>query len=670
MTKLITRILYVLLFSMTVLMPGIVLGQISASTKLELYNRQADKPCAIRSNQNSQLMRCFVTVDCDDVVKTLKEFGVKINSSFNDYLVAQVPYDKIEAIAGLNGVKSISLSMPMELCNDSARFYGNVDAVLNGEGLPSLFTGRDVIIGIIDTGIDFNHINFKGFDGKSRVKRVYMPQDSTGVSPVIDGDTLPGSHYVSPEQIALLTTDTPNATHGTHTTGTAAGGYIANGLHGVAPEAELVLCGMTSLYDTDIACSIKYIQDYARKVGKPSVISMSFSSQEGAHDGTSPLCRLFDERSSAGNVLVISSGNNARERVYLSKTFSGTANDTLRTYIDNYGSKSVYKGFVSSWSETSEPHFVGITVVDKTTHSEVLSMPMFTVSDSVLVITVDSIPALQPYMTGELLYASAVEDNDRFHSIVQMKVTPTQSRYRIGLKYISNSMQMMRAWSSGIIMINDASVPGYTSAVRESCISDLATGDQAISVGAYCTKRYTPSLSNGINDNSRVTPLDIAYFSSYGPDARGISRPDICAPGAALVSSGNRYNENWSSSLSFYVLYGGEKYPYYSSMGTSMSAPYVAGVIALWLQHSPRLTPNDIRDIMSHTSICDDYVTNGNSELWGYGKIDAFAGMQYVIDNYPNGVKGDLNNDGMVDVEDVNMMINIILHREYFLNTP
>lgn len=612
-----------------------------------------------------QSVKCFISITDETVKSQLQSLGVNVNCKIGNTIVAQLPQALLGRVIASSGVKSLSVSIPMELCNDSARYYGNVDAVQEGIGLPLSFAGRDVIIGIIDVGIDFNHINFIDANGKSRVRRVYMPQDTTGISPVIDGDTLPGSHYETAEQIALLTTDTPNATHGTHTTGTAAGSYMTNGLHGVAPEADLVLCGMPALYDTDIACTIKYIIDYAKREGKSVVISMSFSSQEGAHDGTSPLCRLFDELSDAGQIFVVSAGNNARERIYLQHVFTNE-NDTVYTYIDNYSSSSSYKGFVSSWSETDKPHYLGLTVIDKYTHSEVLSMPIMPINDSAAVLNIDSIPEFLPYLTGRVLYASAVEDNGRFHSIVEMNVKAIESaRYRVGIKIIGEPGEMFRAWSSGIIMINDASVPGYTSAVRSSCISDLATADKVLSVGAYCTRRTIPSVSEGTYEYPRSTPPDIAYFSSYGPDARGISRPDICAPGAVLISSGSRYVESWSASLSSYVSINGVDYPYFGMMGTSMSAPYAAGVIALWLQHSPRLTVDDIRDILSATAIRDEYVLNGNSEMWGSGKIDALGGMQYVIDNYPGRIRGDFNDDGIVDVEDVNLLINMILDKQY-----
>ena len=632
-------------------------GQEHFTARTKLF--QKTSKAQIQSTQ--QLRSYFVDVEDSAFLSEIQSKGIRINSRFGSLAAVQLNDNQLSVLGTMGGIRRISAAIPMTLTNDSARYLTNVDVVHSLQKLKLPYTGRNVILGIIDTGIDFNHITFMGNDGKSRVKRVYMPYDSTGVSPVIDGDTLPGSHYFTPETIAALTTDTPTASHGTHTAGTAAGSCMTNNYYGVAPDVDLVLCGMPSLYDTDIANSIKYILDYAEQVGKPVVISMSFSSQEGAHDGTSPLCRLFDSESSPGRVFVISAGNNARERVYLQKSFA--SNDSLRTYIDGYYSSAAFNGFVSSWSANDNPHRVALTVIDKNSHKEIISLPYFEICDSMQSFVVDSIPELKPYFTGTLNYASAIEDNGRFHSIVEMGVTPSESRYRIGLKYAGRNVGQFKAWSSGVIMVNDANVSGYKSAVRDHCISDLATCDGVISVGAYCSRKTIPSISQGVVEYSRSTPVDIAYFSSYGPDDRGINRPDICGPGLGLVSSASRYMESMMSSASYIETVDGIDYPYVGMSGTSMSTPFVAGVIALWMQHYPKLESGIIRDVFENTAIRDSYVANGDSKRWGYGKIDAFGGLMYLRRLFPTPKTGDFNDDGVVDISDVNKLINIILNR-------
>ena len=64
-----------------------------------------------------------------------------------------------------------------------------------------------------------------------------------------------------------------------------------------------------------------------------------------------------------------------------------------------------------------------------------------------------------------------------------------------------------------------------------------------------------------------------------------------------------------------------------------MSAPIVTGIIALWLQANPNLTVSQIKTILQNTSITDSYTGIGSAipnNTWGRGKINAYAGIQYI----------------------------------------
>ena len=95
-------------------------------------------------------------------------------------------------------------------------------------------------------------------------------------------------------------------------------------------------------------------------------------------------------------------------------------------------------------------------------------------------------------------------------------------------------------------------------------------------------------------------------------------------------------------------------------MGTSMSAAAVSGTVALWMQANPNLSAADVRDILRHTSYKDAQVLNGDAQCWGAGKLDALAGMRYVL-RAIHGITGDVNNDGEVTISDVNLTIDVIL---------
>ena len=163
----------------------------------------------------------------------------------------------------------------------------------------------------------------------------------------------------------------------------------------------------------------------------------------------------------------------------------------------------------------------------------------------------------------------------------------------------------------------------------------------------------------------------LAKSSSVGPTLTGLTKPDVCAPGVNIVSSQNYFidDDTYLATAAWdictldteYETWGGLS-GYFHMMaqtGTSMSAPVVTGAIALWLQANPQLSTADVRDVLRHTSYKDSYVTSGNPERWGSGKLDINAGIRYVLNIEDK--NGDVNGDGEVNVSDINVVIDIVL---------
>jgi minor extracellular serine protease Vpr len=611
---------------------------VAARAKKSLLNNKGI--CALDNT-----VQAFITIKDDVAIDSLKAAGVKINSRFGTVVTAQVPLRSLNKIVAFKNTGTISVAQNLVINNDKARQLSNFANVSSGTGFDKKYTGKGVILGIVDTGVDFNHINLLDSTGNSRVKSAYLPCIHTGNRPVIDGDTLPGSEYVTPEEIKSLTTDDHSISHGTHTTGTAAGSYKANGYYGIAPEAELVICAMPddSLSDVNIANSVKFIFAYADKVGKPAVVNMSLGSNDGAHDGTSMLCKVFDQLSGEGRICVLSAGNDGDYPVCIQKTITNET-DTLRTMLyDCFAGDASIDGYISMWSADSTAHSLRAVVLDKSTNNVIYTTQLFSTlpKDSIITLSSDSDSEFAKYLKGNILIASAIEDNGRFHTVIVPKVS-TIGNYRIGVEYIGKVGLKINGWSNTRTYLMDHNVSGWTSGNSIMSISDIATGQKAISVGAYCSRNTTPGI-NGGQIFARSKPYDIAYFSSFGPDANGIRRPDIVAPGFAVVSSANRYDTVSSTTSNMLVLrenVNGEQYPYGVIYGTSMSAPVVSGTIALWLQANPKLTADDVRKVFENTAVRDSFVVNGNPERWGYGKLDISAGLKYVISSGVNSITG------------------------------
>ncbi len=583
-------------------------------------------------------MQAFVQVDDANTLDALAAEGVTINTVTGDLATVQLTRAQAQRLAATRGVKAISMANRLTLTNDTARIVANAEPVLNGEVGRQAYTGQGVIVGVIDTGVDFNHINLCDDQGKSRVIAAYLPEDVTGEAPVIDEMTLPGSHYTTPQEIAQLTADSDNQSHGTHTTGTAAGSYRANGWHGVAPDADLVICGIPDslLTDVNVANSVRYIFDVADREGKPCVINMSLASDDGPHDGTSEICRLFDELSGPGRICVVSAANSAARACLIDYWF-GTEGDTITTCIAPYSklADGRFSSYVSVWSRNEKPHTVIFTATSKST-GEILhswQVPEIETDDYTLDLGEDE-EFGKYFAEGYLNMTNGVETcNGNYHTLVEFMVKPVSDDITLGMRLSAPAKTRLDAWGGSGVVFSRYNHSGMRSGSTAMTISDMATGDEAISVGAYCTRKYMPLEDGSNRTNTRAVVGDIAYFSSYGPDLRGIARPDICAPGFSLVSSASRYDE--SSQLATVwrapgVMVDDVYYPYASQYGTSMSAPIVTGAIAMWLQIDPTLTPTRIRELMAKTAVQDTY-TQAAPEKWGSGKLDVAAATQLLL---------------------------------------
>lgn len=104
----------------------------------------------------------------------------------------------------------------------------------------------------------------------------------------------------------------------------------------------------------------------------------------------------------------------------------------------------------------------------------------------------------------------------------------------------------------------------------------------------------------------------LAYFSSRGPTLDGRIKPDICAPGVRISSA-------MAGSTDRYVAYS----------GTSMSSPYVAGVVALMLEANPYLTVAQVKDHLY--AAAEDWGPMGRDNEYGYGRLNAYSAVQRVL---------------------------------------
>ena len=628
-------------------------------------------PSTLRAQTGNSYYEAFIEVNSslsEYSLYQLKQAGVLITGRYDGFMTVRIN-EGVDPFTLLNieGVQYVTKALTLLTSSDTARYMSNVAPAHLGEGLDGIYTGSGIIVGLIDCGFDFNHINFLNQNGVSRVKAVYLPLDTTSNPPIVNLVRLPGSAYELPSEIAQLTTDDNASTHGTLTAGLAAGGYRDNGWYGMAPDADIVLCGMPEgeLNDVRVANCVSYIFDYARRQMKPCVISMSLCSNVGSHDGTSYLNRLCEQLTGPGRVIVTSAGNDGAYNVTAHRSISNSR-DTVFTLLNGFRGSVEYSGYVNARSNVKKP-FNTRMIVANTITGEIMyrSRAIGATSTGVLAtISTETDSVLARYFTGDVEIIGSIEANGKPNSMCQVNMRSKSSSYCLGFQYYSPSSNELAIFTSKYAYIDNHGLSWAEQGSSLGSISDIATTDSVISVGSYNSRQTVPLRDGSTYFRPNSTPGYLSSFSSYGPDENGVSRPDICAPGSVLVSSANRYFVNppniqyWQPS----AWVNGVEYTYSPDLGTSMSAPIVAGAIALWLQADPNLSVNDVREVLKYSARKDEYFRPADRQKWGAGKLDAYAGLLHVLKL--DEIIGDVNGDREVNIADINAVINIILGKD------
>ena len=125
------------------------------------------------------MVQCWIDMT-DQNYSRLESLGVKIQSKFDGKVTANVPVVAIEQVAALSNVTKVSVAKRVKEKTYRSRVLTNVDDVLTlsadaqAAGLLQAYNGSGVVLGIIDTGIDFGHQLFKDANGNSRIKKKYV----------------------------------------------------------------------------------------------------------------------------------------------------------------------------------------------------------------------------------------------------------------------------------------------------------------------------------------------------------------------------------------------------------------------------------------------------------------------------------------------------------------
>jgi len=187
--------------------------------------------------------------------------------------------------------------------------------------------------------------------------------------------------------------------------------------------------------------------------------------------------------------------------------------------------------------------------------------------------------------------------------------------------------------------LNVDGVPQYSFAQPGHSITWPAVLPGIIAVGATGYKNTVVNIDgqtyDGLVSFAPDAPGQRAKFSSCGPTFDGRTKPDVVAPGMNIISAYNSFYNDFDgirNCLTHSVSEGDRTHYYLAESGTSMAAPVVAGVIALWLQAKPDLTPQQALEVIRRTATHPDATMSYPNNEYGHGQIDAYRGLLEVLD--------------------------------------
>lgn len=565
----------------------------------------------------------LVKIDSDKDLDSLSNQGVEILRRRGDILLCLFPEAPTRSVTPVVTPRAIAPTL------DIAKGYFDAVSIQNGSAVGSAYTGRGVVVGICDIGIDPLHPTFLDEDGNSRIKRVIQYKEDEGIRLQLDGD----------DEYRKWVTDNPNEYHATHVCGILAGNGAGTQYSGIATDAEIVV-SVSTLTEVGLLAGVEDIIDYAKEAGKPAVINISVGSYTGPHDGSSLFSQYLD-MCGEDAVIVMSSGNEGTHYNSLVSSFTPD-----RSYVSvRLGNKAWNQydmyGATEIWSGSATPLSISLGIYDTNQKKTVRWEDPLTLydGDSRSYIWENLGPKDDGFpFTGELLVEGELNsENGRHCTILNYKFSsPEQSskgdwaRYELALKVNGNPGEDVEIYSDGIYT-RMCALSGNPAPSTDRSVSDLACGFRVISVGMYGNRDSVPiSAFNTYDDISRIpTGYEAGAtvpYSSYGTLRDGRVLPLTVAPGATLMSSASRPYLDLNPDTK-HLRIGG--IPWVDEGGTSMSSPYVAGYIATWLEAVPTLTVEDIIRIIAESNRLDIPDINNPRNASGY--FDPVRGLQLAL---------------------------------------
>ncbi|MFH1873756.1 MAG: S8 family serine peptidase [Pseudomonadota bacterium] len=617
--------------------------QVQANPKIDPFFQTitSSQPSLSFKAQNLEQPKVEVFIKTSDLETTagfIAELGGEVKLKLGQIITATIPLEAIEEISAQEQVVYIEAAKPVQPKLDLALQDVDGYAVHEGLELPSAYTGANTIVGIVDTGLDYDHADFLDEAGNSRVLYIWHQRSTSGRGPAEISSTY--GMECDTDSISTGTCFVNDVSgHGTHVTGIAASSDAT--YTGVAPDASIISVIYKSelqiddsyaipLFSTTICEAAYYIFAKAKALNMPAVVNLSLGTHLGAHDGTSLFEECLDElvEGTSGRAIVAAAGNENSDNNYFTGLHAGYAVSSLSATnfeIKNFESGRVF--YIDIWGrEDSELNF-GLAIKQGRTN-QVMSRSNMVSPGAATEGT---------FAKGQIAYQINASQTQN----------PLNNKPHVGITLVfDEEMDDPQGYSFDLLVSGQgyfdawlypdkpADVVNFTSYAdddglewnyipgdRQMSVAIPATAKNVIGVGAYTTKNIWECCRIDYDLG------DILEFSSVGPSANpnytGV-KPEIVAPGAMIASS-----KSAQASIDKQLLTSDKAH--FLMAGSSMAAPFVSGTIALMFSANPALTHEDVERYLVESAYVDEKVGQTPNSVWGYGKLDVLKAVQAAV---------------------------------------
>lgn len=486
----------------------------------------------------------------DSVEALLGGSGISVVPLLGGYAIVTLPESMLEEYSRRPQIEFIEKPTRLYFEDLFSKEASCITQVQRDEPGNLQLTGRGVLIGLVDSGVDYRHPAFLTADGKSRILRLWdqsipgNPPEGYATGTEYTNEEINEALSLSVQEGRRLVPSEDGSGHGTAVLGVAAGSDFSRGAvnRGVAYESDLLVVKMgiprqdSFPRTTELMQGVDYLVRQAIRLGRPIALNLSFGNNYGSHRGDSLLETYLDNVSGMGkNVICVGMGNNGNDALHTGGMLSPGEIQEIELGVGAFEptlNVQLWKNYEDEMEIYLE-HPAGERVGPL---FETLGAQRWQAGNTKLLIYYGK-PA--PYHVTQEIYVDFLPQDEK-----TPYVDSGVWKIILAARNIKNGEYFL--WLPGGKTLNPGTA--FYLPRPQGTLTIPATARRVISVGAYDARQNT-----------------YADFSGRGCRALPYPKPDLAAPGVDIYAPRP----------------GGG---YASFTGTSFSTPFVTGAAALLME--------------------------------------------------------------------------------------